>query len=301
MFLSRTCSTTNVHPTTIASLGLFLVLANAQLAQAAVVNWVTWNSPETLGEVPHPCGQLLWCSGVPPVGSATGRSRDVGVTYTGEVDQAIPTYKLFSWAPTSTFAGLNKTDGVDISDGPTNNTFVLLAGGPHTAVNTIRFSAPVHNPVLAISQLGQYQGRNGASGPGRIKQTFYFLGNPSFKIGPDGDNPQNGFIGGPLTQVGESVYGTYGAGVVQFIGNYSSISWTDPVFKYYTFITVGDEGLAAPSVADPTAARVPSVASVAGVATSVPEPSTWAMMLLSFAGLGFVGYRQTRRAEPQAA
>jgi PEP-CTERM motif len=37
-----------------------------------------------------------------------------------------------------------------------------------------------------------------------------------------------------------------------------------------------------------------------GVLT-VPEPSTWAMMLLGFAGLGFVGYRQTRRAKLQAA
>jgi hypothetical protein len=33
----------------------------------------------------------------------------------------------------------------------------------------------------------------------------------------------------------------------------------------------------------------------------VPEPSTWVMLLLGFAGLGFVGYRQTRRAKPQAA
>lgn len=33
----------------------------------------------------------------------------------------------------------------------------------------------------------------------------------------------------------------------------------------------------------------------------VPEPSTWAMMLLGFAGLGFVGYCQTLRAKPQAA
>jgi hypothetical protein len=33
----------------------------------------------------------------------------------------------------------------------------------------------------------------------------------------------------------------------------------------------------------------------------VPEPSTWAMSLLGFAGLGFVGYRRTRRAKPQAA
>jgi hypothetical protein len=27
----------------------------------------------------------------------------------------------------------------------------------------------------------------------------------------------------------------------------------------------------------------------------VPEPSTWAMMLLGFAGLGFVGYRRMGR------
>jgi hypothetical protein len=35
--------------------------------------------------------------------------------------------------------------------------------------------------------------------------------------------------------------------------------------------------------------------------TVIPEPSTWAMMLLGFAGLGFVGYRQTRSAKLQAA
>jgi PEP-CTERM motif len=30
--------------------------------------------------------------------------------------------------------------------------------------------------------------------------------------------------------------------------------------------------------------------------TTIPEPSTWAMMLLGFAGLSFAGYRQARRA-----
>ena len=33
---------------------------------------------------------------------------------------------------------------------------------------------------------------------------------------------------------------------------------------------------------------------VEGPATSVPEPATWAMMLLGFAGLGFAGYRRAR-------
>ena len=33
----------------------------------------------------------------------------------------------------------------------------------------------------------------------------------------------------------------------------------------------------------------------------VPEPSTWAMLLLGFAGLGFAGYRKTKGATRFAA
>ena len=33
---------------------------------------------------------------------------------------------------------------------------------------------------------------------------------------------------------------------------------------------------------------------------AVPEPSTWAMMVLGFAGLGFLGYRQTAKARVAA-
>jgi PEP-CTERM motif len=33
----------------------------------------------------------------------------------------------------------------------------------------------------------------------------------------------------------------------------------------------------------------------------IPEPSTWAMMLVGFAGLGFAGYRQARKARPASA
>jgi hypothetical protein len=28
----------------------------------------------------------------------------------------------------------------------------------------------------------------------------------------------------------------------------------------------------------------------------IPEPSTWAMMIIGFVGLGFVGYRKTKSA-----
>jgi hypothetical protein len=38
-----------------------------------------------------------------------------------------------------------------------------------------------------------------------------------------------------------------------------------------------------------------------GVTASTPEPSTWAMMILGFAGLGFAGYRASRKATAIAA
>jgi PEP-CTERM motif len=38
-----------------------------------------------------------------------------------------------------------------------------------------------------------------------------------------------------------------------------------------------------------------------GSVGAVPEPSTWAMMILGFAGLGFAGYRKSRKAVAIAA
>jgi PEP-CTERM motif len=41
--------------------------------------------------------------------------------------------------------------------------------------------------------------------------------------------------------------------------------------------------------------------SLADVAAGVPEPSTWAMMLIGFAGLGFMTYRRTKKNAALAA
>ena len=38
------------------------------------------------------------------------------------------------------------------------------------------------------------------------------------------------------------------------------------------------------------------VTTAGSVTPAVPEPSTWALMLLGFAGLGFAGYRRSRGA-----
>jgi hypothetical protein len=38
-----------------------------------------------------------------------------------------------------------------------------------------------------------------------------------------------------------------------------------------------------------------------GITVGVPEPSTWAMMLLGFLGLGFLGYRKSKRQNARVA
>ena len=38
-----------------------------------------------------------------------------------------------------------------------------------------------------------------------------------------------------------------------------------------------------------------------GVVAGTPEPSTWAMMILGFASLGFAGYRKARKTAAIAA
>ena len=37
------------------------------------------------------------------------------------------------------------------------------------------------------------------------------------------------------------------------------------------------------------------------ISAPVPEPATWARMLAGFAGLGYAGYRKSRKAAPIAA
>ena len=88
-------------------------------------------------------------------------------------------------------------------------------------------------------------------------------------------------IAGTLDTTGMTVFTQFATG-----GPLFSLSGTppQPIFKTGTFALSG------------------LVSGASSIEISViPEPSTWAMMLLGFAGLGFAGYRQMQRAKPQAA
>jgi hypothetical protein len=90
-------------------------------------------------------------------------------------------------------------------------------------------------------------------------------------------------------------------------GTYASADY--PMYAYFDAFSVSLDLQTGQSTGNWTAADVMlSSVTVSSITvgdspspTSVPEPSTWAMMLLGFAGLGFAGYRTSRKAASIAA
>lgn len=208
-------------------------LTASGLAHAATIDWNTWASNSA--------------------GSISTASGPISVTYSGEMSGYYTNYP--SWGPSTTFA-----DGTTVANAPVaaNGIVRLIGGGGDRAVvDTVTFSQAVVNPVFSIWSLGQ--GGNTAS--------FHFLGaTPVFVAGGPGAE----YGGSSISVSGNDVLGTEGDGTVQFMGTFTSISWTNPVAENWYGFDVG----------------------VAGVAAVVPEPGSWGMLL---AGLTLTGLAIRRR------
>jgi hypothetical protein len=153
--------------------------------------------------------------------------------------------------------------GGNVANAPPQSGGILqLQGGANPApIDTITFSSAVVNPVFAIWSLGQ----NG------INASFNFINAP-FTIQKGG--PSLEYTGQAITANGDTVFGVEGNGTIQFTGTYTQIQWTNPVKEFWYGFTVG---------------------------SAVPEPGTWAMMILGFAGIGFMAYRRKSKTALMAA
>jgi PEP-CTERM motif len=139
---------------------------------------------------------------------------------------------------------------------PASRGAIQIQGGNGTGPDVITFTnGPVLNPILSIWSLGQ-------SG---LPTSFDFTPTLNFTVEQSG--PNNPYGGVPFSVVGSSVIGSESAGSIQFNGLVSQISWSNPTLEYWYGFTVGVEA-------------------------AVPEPSTWAMMILGFFGVGFMAYRR---------
>jgi len=185
-------------------------------------------------------------------GTATGTAGSVGVSYSGQVLSNSNTNNTsggVSWGPASTFSGGS------ISNPPPFRDIITLQGGAGTGTNTIRFSTPVVDPVMAIWSLGQ----------GGAPASFVFTASEPFTIQSGG--PSNEFGGSSITQSGNVVNGVEGNGTIRFSGTFSEITWTNPQSEFFYGFTTG----------------------IAGAATPVPEPSTW-LLVASVVGLLWLCY-----------
>jgi len=190
----------------LASTALVLLTFNA--TAHADVTWATWNYPSI----------------------ATGATGYIGlpsnvITYTGQIDGVNFVDGSYGWTPGNTYIGGN------ITSAPPNGNLAVLMDGGTSQVETITFTTPVFDPVMAIFSLG-------SDGMTPAPAVFDFTSSEPFSI----------VAGGPSTHYGGSsivydgpygISGEEGNGSIQFAGTYSTISFTTPDLEGYYAFTVG--------------------------------------------------------------
>jgi hypothetical protein len=198
----------------------------SQPSQAAIVTWSDWTTANTT--------------------SAAGTIGGINVNFSGNLNPSAQTSGGTNfWAVNSSIY----TAPPIVDNPPPNSDIIRLTGGSGTGTQTLTFSTPVVNPVMAILSLG------GSGSP-----TTY-----NFSADFDILNSGSGFFGGGiLSELPESILeGREGNGLIQFNGTFSSISWSIPTGEFWHGFTVG-----VPDTIPPT-----------------PEPSAL-LSLLVIAGLG---------------
>ena len=230
-----------MRPFHIASALIIAAAGAVGPASAGTIDWTLWTSSTQGNALSSP-------------GSATGTAGATGVSYAGELENLF--YNYPSWQPSPpTFSG-----GTIANAPPSVNGIIQQFGGAYGLTDTITFSHPVTDPVMAIWSLGQ----------GGIVASYQFTADEPFTVESGG--PSSEYGGSSIYACDtDAVCGQEGNGTIQFSGTYDSITWTNPTFENWYGFAVG----------------VPQAA--------IPEPGTVAIFGVGLIGLGLL--RRKRRTE----
>jgi hypothetical protein len=190
-------------------------------ARAEIVDWTQWVSNTST--------------------TASGFIAELGIniSYSGEITGYTQTGGggVSYWNPPSTYTS------PQVSTIPTTNGILMLIGT--ASQYKVTFSQPVVDPAMDIATLGN------------TTQTAAWQFSAPFTLVSSGPGELGG---GTISQFPNNLLeGNEGNGTIQFLGTYSTISWTVPLPEYFSGFTIGAASLA-----------------------PVPEPST--LLLMSFAG-----------------
>ena len=216
-------------------LALGLWAASAVPASADNIAWTNWSSAT---------------AGTATPGSASGTITStlfgtINVTYSGQNTGLIT---VPSWTPVSTFTG-----GVVGNAPPQANKSIQIEGG-QTYTESVTFSSPVADPILAIWSLGA---------PGT---SAFFDFNSSEPFNVLGGGPSAEFGGSAIVKQGNNIFGQEGNGIVQFIGTFSTISFTTPNLENYYAITFGEDATLTDNPNGPGPTPEPGTLSLLGTA-----------------------------------
>jgi MYXO-CTERM domain-containing protein len=192
------------------------VLAWASAAVADTYNYVSWNAADVAGGTASGKIDLGNDAGVTVTFTALTADGGAGNLYGAQINGAGNDY----WIPAATW------QSAAVQNGPPNSDIIQLEGGQNETY-VVTLSEPIVDPIMAIVSLG--------SAGATITYDF----NSPFTIVSQGTDQWGGSATSLVQLPNNVLQGAEGSGTIQFVGTFSSFSWTAPTPETWHGFTFG--------------------------------------------------------------